>query len=142
MELHHFGPGPTNGDTLGYFPDEKILHTGDFFMNGWFPYFDSRGGSECVSWIQTLERGMKMEVETIIPGHGEIAEREEIRRYIRCLNELRTEVERYNERGYSLEEIKEKVTLPQYEEWTYYEYSLSVGIEAIYEEIAVKRGST
>ena len=48
---HHVGRGHTNGDAVIYFPSERVLHTGDLFVNGGAPFIDYSAGR--ASWNGT-----------------------------------------------------------------------------------------
>ncbi|MFX1539141.1 MAG: MBL fold metallo-hydrolase [Promethearchaeota archaeon] len=70
LEIHHSG-GHTSGSSYIYFPVEKALFTGDLIFQDIYPY---AGDPTCNPdvWIAQLENFQKMDVETIIPGHGSI----------------------------------------------------------------------
>lgn len=59
----------TPGDTYLYLPKEKLLITGDILVN---PIPFAVGGSYPQEWIATLQALDTLDVETIIPGHGEV----------------------------------------------------------------------
>jgi glyoxylase-like metal-dependent hydrolase (beta-lactamase superfamily II) len=40
VRTRHLGRGHTNGDSVIYFPSERVLHTGDLFVNGQAPFID------------------------------------------------------------------------------------------------------
>lgn len=67
IQVLHFGRAVTPGDTFLYLPKEKILVTGDLLVNpisfalSCFP----------TEWLSVLERIDRLDVEAIIPGHGE-----------------------------------------------------------------------
>jgi glyoxylase-like metal-dependent hydrolase (beta-lactamase superfamily II) len=68
-EAHHFGRGHTNGDTFVYFPDLRIVSAGDMFVatapNADFPF-----GGSVVEWSKSLDSLLKLDFDTVIPGHG------------------------------------------------------------------------
>ena len=68
-EAHYFGRGHTNGDTFVYFPDVKVVSTGDMVVatapNSDFPF-----GGSVVEWVQSLDKLLKLDFDTAIPGHG------------------------------------------------------------------------
>jgi cyclase len=72
IELKHFAPGHTDGDTLVWFPDLKVVSTGDeFVMTN--PNVDYAGGASIVGWIRSLDELQKLDWDTVIPGHGDNA---------------------------------------------------------------------
>jgi len=57
--------------TIIYFPAIRTLHTGDL-MAGSSPLIDYPGGGSVVEWIKTLDAAMKLDFDTVIPGHGPV----------------------------------------------------------------------
>ena len=64
-----FGRAHTSGDTWVYFPDLRVVSTGDSFVatapNADFPF-----GGSVVEWVKTLDQVLKLDFDTAIPGHG------------------------------------------------------------------------
>jgi len=88
----HFGRGHTNGDSVVYFPSEKVLHTGDLFTSG-APYCDSTAGCSIKEWDKTLEKVMQaFDFDTVIPGHGPVMKRADLAKYIQNLAVVRERV--------------------------------------------------
>jgi len=69
VRARYFGRGHTNGDAIIYFPALRTLHTGDL-MAGKTPLIDYPGGGSVVEWTKTLDEAMKLDFDTVIPGHG------------------------------------------------------------------------
>jgi glyoxylase-like metal-dependent hydrolase (beta-lactamase superfamily II) len=71
VELYHFGPGHTNGDTLVVFPGARAMHAGDLFAWKSLPYIDEANGGSGVSYPDTLEKAAKgiVNVDSVITGH-------------------------------------------------------------------------
>jgi cyclase len=65
------GRGHTNGDAVIYFPALRTLHTGDL-MAGTTPLIDYPGGGSLAEWPKTLDEAMKLDFDTVIPGHGAV----------------------------------------------------------------------
>jgi cyclase len=70
----YYGRGHTNGDVMIYFPQLKILHTGDL-MAGNSPLVDYAAGGSLVEYARTLDGPMNLEFETVIQGHGPLVKR-------------------------------------------------------------------
>ncbi|MBP87840.1 MAG: hypothetical protein CMJ64_14145 [Planctomycetaceae bacterium] len=115
VELLHFGHAHTMGDAVAWLPKHGILFTGDACVNGAFNY---TGDSNTESWINVLNAMDELSVKTIAPGHGDVAGKELIATQRRYFVELRASIKKMIDAGKSLEEIKERVELPFYEEWT------------------------
>lgn len=74
IELHHFGAGHTDGDTVVVFPAARVAHTGDLFAGVGTPLIDTRNGGSGVAYPETLKKaaaGLK-HVDSVIPGHADV----------------------------------------------------------------------
>ncbi|MBI4168337.1 MAG: MBL fold metallo-hydrolase, partial [Acidobacteria bacterium] len=59
VEIFHVGPGHTDGDSLVFFRREKVLHMGDLFFNGMYPFIDSLGGGSSRGYIENIDRALQ-----------------------------------------------------------------------------------
>ena len=66
---YHFGRGHTGGDTIVYFPDVKVISTGDVVVAA-APNVDFPFGGSLVEYQQVLDKILKLDFDTAIPGHG------------------------------------------------------------------------
>ena len=87
-QAHHFGRGHTNGDAVIYFPDLRAVHTGDLFIYGQrldgttlSPFWDYGNGGSAVQWPATLTGLLALDFDTVIPGHGEILGKDDVRTF-------------------------------------------------------------
>jgi cyclase len=80
VQLTWLGRGHTNGDTVIYFPDLKTVHTGDLVIDG-MPVIDYPGGGSAVEFVATIDKLLAMDFDTMIPGHGRIMNKDEVRAY-------------------------------------------------------------
>jgi len=80
VQLFWLGRGHTNGDTVIYFPDLKTVHTGDLIIDG-MPVIDYPGGGSAVEFIATIDNLLKIDFDTMIPGHGHIMTKDDVRAY-------------------------------------------------------------
>ncbi|BCS33671.1 MBL fold metallo-hydrolase [Luteitalea sp. TBR-22] len=74
IELRHFGPGHTNGDTIVVFPALRVAHTGDLFAGLGTPLIDTKNGGTGVAYPETLKKAAAgiSGVDTVIPGHADV----------------------------------------------------------------------
>jgi glyoxylase-like metal-dependent hydrolase (beta-lactamase superfamily II) len=81
VQMLYLGRAHTSGDTFVYFPDLKAVHTGDVLMDG-APFIDYRAGGSAVEWVKTLYNLLKLDFDTVIPGHGQIFTKQYAREYV------------------------------------------------------------
>ena len=88
VQAHHFGRGHTNGDAVVFFPDFKTVHTGDLFIWGkrsdgsaLSPFMDYSNGGSGLDWTATLDGVLGLDFDTVIPGHGPVLTKDEVRTF-------------------------------------------------------------
>ena len=133
VELIHFGHAHTLGDAVAWLPKQGILFTGDACVNGAFNY---TGDSNTESWITVLNAMEELPIKILAPGHGELADKSLVALQRRYFVELRGAIASMIGDGLSLDEIKEKIDLPFYQEWTGVDVKTRLeNIEHVYAEL-------
>jgi len=99
--ITHVHNAHTDSDALVYFPTSNVLHTGDTFFNGAFPYIDLKSGGSIDGDIAAAEMGLKLinKQTKIIPGHGDLATYEDYKKYLAMLKGLRENVQKAIDSG-------------------------------------------
>ena len=83
VQVTHLPGAHTDGDAVVFLPEENVLHTGDIFFHGLYPFIDidSGGGIRgLIAAVSTLVERIDDETR-IIPGHGPLANRADLRAY-------------------------------------------------------------
>ena len=73
----YFGAAHTDGDSVIYFPDLRVIHTGDMFVRS-APFVDYANGGSALEWDDTLNSVLQLEFDKVIPGHGALATRDDL----------------------------------------------------------------
>jgi cyclase len=107
VQIRFLGRGNTSGDTIVYLPAEKILAAGDLLDHP-VPYLF---GDIPVDHVQTLQRIADLDVETIVPGHGDVLHgKAYVQQVIDLLKAVNGEVEKELDAGaLTPEEVKQKL---------------------------------
>ena len=86
VQAYHLGCGHTNGDSVILFPSQRTVHTGDLFIWGdrmdgstMAPFIDYYNGGCASDWVTTLDRLLELDFDTVIPGHGPLLRKAEVR---------------------------------------------------------------
>ena len=82
------GRGHTDGDMAVLFVEDKTLHTGDLFFNKHYPNIDLEAGGSVQVWSDTLDNLFDLPFEHIIPGHGALADAQDMRQFQAFIREL------------------------------------------------------
>jgi cyclase len=104
VRARYFGRGHTNGDAFIYFPALRTLHTGDM-MAGVTPLIDYTGGGSVVEWTQTLDEVLKLDFDTVIPGHGPVTTKSGLLAYRNNIEKLRNRAAGMIREGKSQEDV-------------------------------------
>jgi cyclase len=104
VRARYFGRGHTNGDAFVYFPAQRTIHTGDM-MAGTTPLIDYPGGGSLKAWTQTLDEALKLDFDTVIPGHGPVTNKAGMLAYRNNVEKLRNRAATLIHEGKSQEEV-------------------------------------
>ena len=112
--LKHVGPAHSNGDTLVYVPQDKVLYTGDILFIEGHPIMWAGPVS---NWIEACDYMLSLDVDVIVPGHGPVTTKagvQAIRDYFVYISkEARTRFDA----GMSFEEAARDIALDDYSAW-------------------------
>ncbi len=105
FHVHH---AHTDGDAFVYFTKANVLHMGDVYFNGRYPFIDLGSGGNIDGIIKAVNTAlMLVDSETkIIPGHGDASNKTELMAYRDMLTIIRDRVNKEVKAGKTLEEIK------------------------------------
>ena len=109
VRARYFGRGHTNGDAIIYFPALHTIHTGDM-MAGSTPLIDYPGGGSVVEWTKTLDAAMKLDFDTVIPGHGAVTNKAGLLNYRNNVEKLRTRATGLIREGKSQDDVAKVMT--------------------------------
>lgn len=133
----HFPNGHTDGDSVIFFKGSNVVHLGDDFFAGKFPFVDLENGGNVLSLarnvgdiIGELPAGVK-----IIPGHGPLSTIDDLKLYHRMLIETIDIVRKQVETGKSLAEIKAAGLPETWKSWGAGFIKTNQWIELIYRSI-------
>jgi cyclase len=138
VRLVYLGPGQQEGDTFVFFPHARTVFTTGMFGPHSMPNMAFTPSVE--NWLKLLDRLAAMDVEKILPGHGDVATAKDVRELHAMMLDQYTTVKDAIAKGTSLDDALERLTFPQYKDWRNYA-RLQNEIRALYELIQTgKRG--
>ena len=103
----HVAPAHTDGDSVIHFQDANVIHTGDIYFNGSYPFIDVSSEGSLDGIIAGVEQLLSLadEQTKIIPGHGELSNRAELLTYRDVLVAVRDHVSQAIAKGMSVEDF-------------------------------------
>lgn len=109
VRIYHFPNAHTDGDSMIYFKENNMLHTGDIFVKNRYPFIDISSNGTIDGIIEALEKIiLLLNKETvIIPGHGNISNLNDLLEYLSMLQDVRNNIFLQINKGYSIKQILE-----------------------------------
>jgi glyoxylase-like metal-dependent hydrolase (beta-lactamase superfamily II) len=106
IDLMHFGPAHTTGDTAVFFRDSNVIHMGDVFNAG-YPFIDAGNGGSIEGMILFCKKVLKQlnDDSIVVPGHGPVLGYNDMADYISMLETVRDRINAMIDDGMSLEQV-------------------------------------
>lgn len=114
----HIPPAHTDGDALVWFKRANVIHMGDTYFNGRYPFIDLESGGSLEGVIGAADRalGLANDSTRIIPGHGELSNKAELARYRDVLVAARDRVKKLIAEGKTLDQIIAAKPMAEYDD--------------------------
>jgi len=135
VRIYHTGPAHTLGDLVVYFPDQHAIATGDLFLTNSCPAMDD---GDMDNWISALDHMLTLPIDHVVPGHFEVATKEQLLRFRGYLSELRQQVARMKQDGLSLEQLQRHLDMKSFKDfrqWPQYEATFADNAAAYYKQL-------
>ena len=119
IRVIHFPNSHTDGDSVIFFTRSNVVHLGDLFFSGRFPYVDLNNGGDVEGLIKHIEKliaELPPDVK-LIPGHGPLSDIEDFKTYHQTLVATIEIIQDQIEAGKSLEEIKAAGLSQKWRSW-------------------------
>jgi glyoxylase-like metal-dependent hydrolase (beta-lactamase superfamily II) len=136
VELYYYGAGHTNGDTWIYYPELRVLQTGDMFPWRDAPFVDRANGGSGVEFPRTIAKALAgiKNVDAVIPGHSPVTTLKDLQEYQRYNADLVTATESAMKAGKNAAEAAASINLTDKYQG-YKSERLKAAVEAIYAEL-------
>lgn len=107
VKVFHEGPGHTDGDAVIYFKKANVIHMGDLYFEGLYPYIGIYSGGSIDSMIKVINQILPMidQKTKVVPGHGPLSNKAKLRQYVSMLTAIRNNVRRLMMKGQTMEEV-------------------------------------
>ena len=109
IQVVHYRNSHTDGDSVIRFKNANVMHTGDIWFNGAYPFIDVSSKGSIDGIINSIKALIELaDADTrIIPGHGPLSDRQGMQGYLEMLETVRDRMNGLIAEGKSLEEIIE-----------------------------------
>jgi cyclase len=136
IRASHFPHGHTDGDSVIYFTQSNVVHMGDHFFNGMFPFIDLASGGTVRGLIANVEYVLATlpPDAKIIPGHGPLGDKAALQRYVDMLHGTSAAVRQAIAAGKTVEQAKADKILAEWQSFNWQFISTEAFIETLYAE--------
>jgi len=136
VELIKMGPAHTWGDGVAFLPKEKILATGDLFVNG-NPWGNNVADphADYDRWLNVLDTLASWDIKTVVPGHGDLGNIESLKRQRAYLADMLQQVRQGIKAGKSKEELVKEIDLSKHPVYGQNKVSSERSISAMFDRL-------
>jgi glyoxylase-like metal-dependent hydrolase (beta-lactamase superfamily II) len=121
IHVFHLPGGHTDGDSVVWFEQPDVLHTGDLFFKDMFPYVDQGAGGSVTGYIASVQTILdKIDDDTsIIPGHGSLATKADYQRFLDMMKETYAYVQAKKATGMSEDDVVVAGLESKWDSWSW-----------------------
>jgi cyclase len=120
VQAIHMPNAHTDGDSIVYFKKSNVVHMGDIYFNGFYPFIDTASGGTVDGVIAAVDKALALgnNDTKVIPGHGPLSNKTELKAYRDMVSTLSGRIKAQVKAGKKLEEIvAAKPTADHDEKW-------------------------
>jgi cyclase len=107
IDLLHYGPAHTTGDTAVVFRQHKTVHMGDVYNNAGYPFIDADNGGSLNGVIEFSSKVLQ-QIDSdyiVVPGHGPVAKYQDLVDYVAMLTTIRDRMKALIDSGATLQQV-------------------------------------
>jgi cyclase len=132
VQLHQFGSAHTRGDLVVYLPQDRVVYAGDLLFIEGHPII---WAGPVENWIAACDHMLGWDLETVVPGHGPITDKNGIRRLRDYFEYVRDESRKRYDAGMPFEAAARDISLNSFRDWIDPE-RIVVNVRACYRDFA------
>jgi glyoxylase-like metal-dependent hydrolase (beta-lactamase superfamily II) len=137
VKVMHYPHGHTDGDAVIFFKGSNVVHMGDNFFSGRFPYVDLDSGGDVRGLIKNTEAVLNEVPDDVkvIPGHGPLSTKDDLKKYHSMLVASTETVSKQMAEGKSVEDVKKAGLPEEWQSWSWSFISQDRWLETIYHSL-------
>jgi glyoxylase-like metal-dependent hydrolase (beta-lactamase superfamily II) len=107
IHVEHVPLAHTDGDAIIWFREANVVHLGDTYFNGLYPYIDAERGGSIAGMIAAADHVLESidEKTRVIPGHGQLSDRAGLADFRNMLDTVATRIQRMIDDGQDIDQI-------------------------------------
>ena len=132
-EIYWMGRAHTDGDVVVLFPHARVLAAGDMYTHGESTpqLVDYSGGGSAKEWTATVEEVLKLDFDTVVPGHGDVATKREMTAFRDSTKRFAELVAQLVQQGKSRAEIEQAMRT----EFGWQDFHVQMGLDGLIDEM-------
>lgn len=143
IHVFHVEAAHTDGDAIVHFKEANVVHMGDLYWNGWYPFIDTSSGGSTRGMVAALDRalGVMDEETTVIAGHGEaVSDKAGVQAFRDLVNTVADRIQAAIDEGRTLEEVQAAAPTADYDEaWGGGFIKPDTWVKMVFEDLATER---
>lgn len=143
VHVFHVAHAHTDGDAIIHYVGSNVIHMGDTFFNGFYPYIDTGSGGSIDGVIAAADSALaaaKPDTK-IIPGHGPVGTTNDLREYRRVMAQIRDRVKALVVQGKSLGEVADAKPTAEFDaKWGKGFFDADAFVDMVYNDLSAKYG--
>jgi len=118
IHVFHVNNAHTDGDSIVYFRNSNVIHTGDIYFAGIYPFIDTSTRGSVNGVIDAAQHVLSIidDDTKVIPGHGPLSNKAELSDYVDMLISMRAKITKQISDGKTLEEIQKTKPAQEFDE--------------------------
>jgi glyoxylase-like metal-dependent hydrolase (beta-lactamase superfamily II) len=107
IDIKHLNNAHTDGDSIVHFRDANVIHTGDIYFAGMYPFIDTQSGGSAEGTLNALDQILALadNKTVIIPGHGPVSDKDSLIAYADMLGTISSRIRKMIAEQSTLEQI-------------------------------------
>jgi glyoxylase-like metal-dependent hydrolase (beta-lactamase superfamily II) len=103
----HVNPAHTDGDAVIHFVKANVLHMGDTYFTGMYPFIDASSGGSLDGYVTVADQALRMidDNTKVIPGHGALSNKRELKEFRDMLATVRDRIKQQISAGKTLDQV-------------------------------------
>jgi glyoxylase-like metal-dependent hydrolase (beta-lactamase superfamily II) len=138
IAMKYYGPAHTDSDVWVHFTEADVIHVGDTWWNGVYPFIDYSTGGSIDGQIQAAEKNLSLVTDKtiLIPGHGAMGSKKDMKEFRDMLVGIRENVAALKKQGRSLQETIAARPSAKYDaKWGQFLISPALFTETVYQGV-------
>lgn len=142
IHVFHVNNAHTDGDAIVYFRNSNVIHTGDIYFAGLYPFIDTSAHGSVNGVIDAAQYVLSIinDDTKVIPGHGPLSNKAELRAYVDMLISVRAKISKQISDGKTIEEIQRtKPTQAFDKKWGHGMLTPDQFVQILYKDLSMNR---